>query len=86
MRRVYEHKNNLADGFTKKYGIKTLVYFEIHQEINEVIRREKLIKKWKREYKMNVIEAVNPDWHDLYDNLAGPDPAIQRGDKVVAHG
>ncbi len=87
IRRVYEHKNGLADGFTKKYGIKNLVYYEIHQDINEAIKREKLIKKWKREYKMNAIEEQNPDWRDLYFDLLGcqQDPAIRRGDNFV-HG
>lgn len=83
IRRVYEHKMGLADGFTKKYGIKTLVYYEQHEYINEAIRREKLIKKWKREYKVNVIECQNPGWKDLYKSLTQtPDPAIRRGDKV----
>jgi len=85
IRRVYEHKNDLADGFTKKYGIKTLVYYEIHQDIHEAIIREKLIKKWKREYKLNVIEQMNPNWQDLYFDLLGcqPDPAMRRGDNMV---
>ncbi len=69
IRRVYEHKNGLADGFTKKYGIKMLVYYEHHTDINSAIYREKLIKKWKREYKLNVIEQMNPDWRDLYLHL-----------------
>lgn len=71
VRRVYEHKNNLADGFTKKYGIKTLVYYEIHQDINAAIHHEKLIKKWKREYKIDAIEKMNPDWRDLYFDICG---------------
>ncbi len=79
IRRVYEHKNDLADGFTKKYGIKTLVYYEHHSNINSAIHREKLIKKWKREYKLNAIEQLNPDWNDLYLDLIRPDPAIRRG-------
>jgi putative endonuclease len=69
IRRIWEHKNELADGFTKKYGIKMLVYYEIHNDIEEAIKREKLIKRWKREYKMNVIETMNPDWKDLYDDI-----------------
>ena len=86
IRRVYEHKMGLAEGFTKKYGIKKLVYFEHHTDINHAIWREKLIKKWKREYQMNVIEQMNTDWLDLYDSLVSPDPVIQRGDKAVSHG
>ncbi len=69
IRRIWERKNELADGFTKKYGIKTLVYYERHSDVEEAIRREKLMKRWKREYKMNVIETMNPDWKDLYDEI-----------------
>jgi putative endonuclease len=71
IRRVYEHKEGLAEGFTKKYGIKTLVYYEHHQDIREAIRREKLIKRWKRSMKMQAIERMNPDWNDLYYELIG---------------
>ena len=84
IRRIYEHKMGLADSFTKKYGIKTLVYYEQHSDIREAIRREKLIKKWRREFKINVIEKQNADWQDLYIELSGsPDPAIQRGDSLI---
>ncbi|NBX03047.1 MAG: GIY-YIG nuclease family protein [Alphaproteobacteria bacterium] len=68
-RRVYEHKNDLADGFTKKYGIKTLVYYEVYENIEEAIRREKGIKRWKRAFKMDAIERMNPEWKDLYEQL-----------------
>lgn len=68
-RRIWEHKNNVADGFTKKYRIHQLVYYEVHEEIKAAIRREKLIKKWKREYKMAEIEKMNPNWLDLYNKL-----------------
>lgn len=68
-KRIYEHKEGLADGFTKQHSIKTLVYYEQHTDVNEAIRREKLIKRWKREYKMNVIEAMNPEWNDLYEEI-----------------
>lgn len=81
IRRVYEHKHDLADGFTKKYGIKTLVYYEQHETIEAAICREKLIKKWKREYKLNIIESLNPDWQDLYGDLINPvvfNPAEQQ--------
>ena len=80
IRRVYEHKNGLADGFTKKYGIKTLVYYEQCEDIEAAIWREKLIKKWRREIKMEAIEKMNPDWRDLYDDLIGkPDPVMKTG-------
>ncbi len=81
IRRVYEHKHGLADRFTKQYGIKMLVYYEQHTDVTTAISREKLIKKWKREYKLAVIEKMNPEWRDLYDELTGrPDPAMRRGD------
>ena len=69
VKRVYEHKNSLADGFTKEYGVHILVYFEVHQTIEEAILREKQMKKWKREYKINLIEKENMNWDDLYSNI-----------------
>ena len=69
IRRVYEHKNNLADGFTKKYRCHKLVWFEQTQSVMSAIQQEKRMKKWKREYKENVINALNPQWKDLYDDL-----------------
>lgn len=71
IRRTFEHKNNLADSFTKKYGIHQLVYYEIHTDINEAIRREKSMKRWSRAMKMEAIERMNPDWHDLYHEIIG---------------
>jgi len=65
VRRLYEHKNKLYDGFTKKYNLNKLVYFELFFDINEVINREKEIKKWRREKKNNLVESKNPDWKDL---------------------
>jgi len=59
----------VADGFTKKYAIKTLVYFEIRDSIEHAIAREKPIKKWKRSFKLSAIETMNPDWRDLYDEI-----------------
>jgi putative endonuclease len=81
IKRVWEHKEGVADGFTKKHGIKTLVYYEIYGDISLAIHREKIIKKWKRSYKMDAIEKVNPDWKDLYFEIAGvnPDPATSAG-------
>ncbi|HOO82115.1 MAG TPA: GIY-YIG nuclease family protein [Alphaproteobacteria bacterium] len=68
-RRIWEHKNEVADGFTKKYGIKTLVYYEVHDDPETAIRREKRLKKWPREWKMKIIEEMNPDWKDLYEDI-----------------
>jgi len=69
VKRVYEHKNGLADGFTKKYGIHNLVYFELHEDMNTAIAREKQIKKWNRTWKLELIEKSNPEWKDLYDDI-----------------
>ena len=68
-RRVYEHKTGGAKGFTKKYKIQTLVYYEIFEDYQEAFAREKSIKAWKREWKINLIEKENPRWEDLYDAL-----------------
>ena len=68
-KRVYEHKNHLVDGFTKRYGIGLLVWYEIHEEMSEAIRKEKQLKKWKREWKIRLIEEKNPTWIDLYESI-----------------
>ncbi len=68
-KRVYEHKNDLVDGFTKKYGVHKLVYYEMAEDINSMIVREKQLKKWKRDWKIRLIESVNPKWDDLYGFL-----------------
>ncbi|MHB1133384.1 MAG: GIY-YIG nuclease family protein [Chloroflexota bacterium] len=64
-RRVYEHKNKATAGFTSKYGVDNLVYYEVFDEARAAIEREKQIKSWRREKKVGLIEAVNPDWLDL---------------------
>ncbi len=69
IKRVYEHKNNLIEGFTNQYNIHTLVYFEQHQDINQALTREKQLKKWNRKWKLRLIEKENPDWRDLYDEI-----------------
>ncbi len=65
VRRLYEHKNKLYDEFTKKYNLNKLVYFELFFDINEAIKREKEIKKWRREKKNNLVESKNSEWRDL---------------------
>jgi putative endonuclease len=62
---MYEHKNGLVDGFTKKYSIGTLVYFEETSSAESAIEREKQFKKWNRKWKLELIEKINPDWKDL---------------------
>jgi putative endonuclease len=68
-RRVFEHREGLVDGFTKQYGIKTLVYFESFAMAAYAIQREKRIKKWPRQHKVNLIMASNPRWEDLYEGI-----------------
>jgi putative endonuclease len=65
VKRIYEHKNSIFEGFTKKYSINLLVYYEAHNEIKVAIEREKQIKNWKREWKIDLIEKNNPTWKDL---------------------
>lgn len=80
VRRVHEHKAETADGFTKRYGIKTLVWFEMTSDVEGAIAAEKRIKRWPRRYKYNVIEERNPEWRDLYDELTGcTDPGTRPG-------
>ena len=69
VRRVYEHKEGLAEGFTKRHGVKRLVHFEIYDSIETAIRREKALKTWLRDWKVDLIERHNPDWDDLYESL-----------------
>lgn len=69
VKRVWEHKNDIADGFTKKYGIKNLVYYEIFGDPENAIKREKQLKKWNRPWKMRIIEEMNPKWSDLYESI-----------------
>ena len=68
-RRIYEHKHKLRDGFTKKYNLTKLVYFEIFNDINDAIKREKQLKNWHRQWKINLIESKNKEWKDLYEEF-----------------
>jgi putative endonuclease len=68
LKRVYEHKNNLIEGFTQKYNVHNLVYYEQHNDIGKAITREKQMKKWKRQWKIELIEKSNPQWNDLYND------------------
>ncbi len=67
--RVNEHREGLVPGFTKRYGVKLLVYFEEHGDIDEAIKREKRIKRWRRKWKLALIESQNPQWRDLWIEL-----------------
>ncbi|MDF1527119.1 MAG: GIY-YIG nuclease family protein [bacterium] len=67
--RVWEHRNGVVSGFTKKYGVDRLVWFELYPDMPGAIRKEKLLKRWRRAWKVQLIEKQNPDWVDLYDTL-----------------
>jgi len=69
VRRVWEHKQDLVEGFTKKYRVHRLVYIELHADMAEAILREKRIKKWNREWKIALIENSNPEWNDLWPHM-----------------
>ena len=66
IKRVWQHKNNVVEGFSKKYHVHLLVWYEVHNEIENAITREKQIKEWKRLWKLELIEKTNPTWRDLY--------------------
>ena len=68
-RRVWEHKEGLYEGFTKRYGVKLLVWYETYDYVYDAIQREKNIKKWSRAWKLNLIESINPAWRDLYEDV-----------------
>ncbi len=69
IQRVWQHKQDLVEGFTKKYGVHSLVYYEMHEEMVAAIQREKQLKKWNRQWKIDLIEKVNPTWRDLWQEL-----------------
>ena len=69
IQRCWEHQTGSTVGFTKKYGVRQLVYYELHQDMYSAIAREKQLKKWKRAWKLRLIEQHNPQWHDLWDGI-----------------
>ena len=69
LKRIWQHKNNLVEGFTSKYNVHTLVWYEVHETMESAIQREKAIKNWKRDWKIKVIEDLNPGWCDLHRSL-----------------
>jgi putative endonuclease len=73
VRRVWEHKTSAVDGFTKKYNVHRLVWYEVADTAPAAITREKQLKKWKRAWKIQLIEKTNPEWRDLYDEIVGHD-------------
>lgn len=71
VKRIYEHKNNFVDGFTKKYNLHTLVYFEETKDIYQALTTEKRLKKWNRAWKIELVNKFNPTWRDLYPDIIG---------------
>ena len=70
-KRIWEHRQGVVKGFSKKYGVKRLVYYEVHENMESAISHEKQIKKWDRDWKIRLILEKNPEWHDLYDRITG---------------
>ncbi|MGD9307075.1 MAG: GIY-YIG nuclease family protein, partial [Desulfobacterales bacterium] len=68
-KRIWEHKNNMVEGFTKRYNVHRLVWYELHENMESAITREKRLKNWKRKWKLELIESSNPDWQDLYPTI-----------------
>ncbi len=68
-RRIYEHRESVIDGFTKRYGLKCLVHYEFYDDIRNALQREKNLKHWPRLWKLALVQESNPDWSDLYDTL-----------------
>ncbi len=69
--RIGVHKQDLIEGFTKRYGVHTLVYYEMHETMDAAIKREKQLKEWQRAWKIRLIESMNPEWIDLFDDRTG---------------
>ncbi|MCX5918173.1 MAG: GIY-YIG nuclease family protein [Deltaproteobacteria bacterium] len=69
VKRVWEHKNNMMEGFTKQYNVPELVWYELHESMESAIVREKKLKDWKRAWKLKLIESKNPEWLDLFDTI-----------------
>lgn len=69
VKRIWEHKHHAVEGFTEKYRVDILVWYEVHETMESAIHREKVIKNWKRAWKINAIETMNPNWRDLYGDL-----------------
>jgi len=70
IKRIWEHKNNLVEGFTKRYSVHKLVWYELHESMESAIEQEKRLKEWKRQWKLELIERTNSNWQDLYNTIA----------------
>jgi putative endonuclease len=71
IKRTWQHREDFVEGFTSKYNVKRLVWYEVHEEISSAITREKQIKKWQRSWKIKLIQQRNPQWRDLFDEVVG---------------
>ena len=71
IQRIWQHRNHQVEGFSQRYSVHRLVYFELHQEMLQAISREKQLKKWNRQWKLRLIENKNPEWLDLWDHIIG---------------
>ncbi len=69
IKRIWEHKNNLVKGFTERYNVHNLVWYELHENMESAILREKMLKEWKRKWKLELIEGSNPNWNNLYNKI-----------------
>jgi putative endonuclease len=69
VKRIWEHKNNMVEGFTKRYEVNSLIWYEVHENMESAIEREKRLKEWKRKWKLELIESSNPHWQDLYNTI-----------------
>ena len=76
IKRIWQHREGLADGFTKQYGVKTLVWYEQHETMDSAISKEKAMKKWLRKWKLSTIEKFNPEWRDLWPEIIGAVPVV----------
>ncbi len=76
IKRIWQHREGLADGFTKKYGVKTLVWYEQHETMESAIQKEKAMKKWQRKWKLSAIEQRNPHWIDLWAEIVGETASV----------
>ena len=80
VQRIWQHKQGVVEGFTKRYGVHNLVWYELHETMESAIAREKAMKGWKRAWKFALIEKENPDWRDLYADVLGLDSGLRRND------
>lgn len=83
VQRVWQHRTGAVEGFSNKYQTHLLVWYELHETMESAIQREKRIKDWKRAWKLELIEAMNPDWMDLYDSILGLDSGFRRNDEEM---